>query len=99
MPGVAVLVSTPLAAPIVAMVPLLLVHEPLGVASVSVVLDEGQIVVAPAMASGDFFTVAVAVLPQPLAATPVTVYTAVLVGFPVTVAPVVAERPDDGLQL
>jgi hypothetical protein len=45
------------------------------------------------------FTVTVVVLLHPPAVDPVTVYVVVLVGEAVTVAPVVEERPDAGLQV
>lgn len=44
-------------------------------------------------------TVTVAVLLQPAAFVPVTVYVVVLVGLAVTEAPLVDDRPVDGLQL
>jgi hypothetical protein len=70
-------------------VPLLLVAHP---------KEEDGVIVPPA---GLAFTVivTVAVLVHPFPAVPVTVYVVVVVGFAVTVAPVVEDKPVAGLQL
>ena len=54
----------------------------------------------PAFIDGSAFTITVTddVLLHPDALVPVTVYTLVALGLAVTLAPVVAERPVDGVQ-
>jgi hypothetical protein len=55
----------------------------------------------PPLIAGNAFTVIVtaAVLTQPLPPVPVTVYVLVVVGFAVTLAQVVHDKPVAGLQL
>ena len=54
----------------------------------------------PALTTGKGFTVMVTVAdPEQVPSDPITVYVCVVVGFAVTVAVFVAERPVDGLQV
>jgi len=67
------------------------------------VVDEpAQMAVAPLpviVGNGFTVTVAFAILAQPAALVPVTVYVFVDVGFAVTLEPVVADKPGDGDQV
>jgi|DEB0MinimDraft_6_1074348.scaffolds.fasta_scaffold186202_1 hypothetical protein len=54
--------------------------------------------IAPAVNELPTVIVELAVFTHPLASVPVTVYVVVVVGLAVTVPPVVADNPVDGLQ-
>ena len=75
---------------------------PVGLPVRVVVAPAAQSVVAPVTATtgnGVMVSVTRPVSEQPVALVPVTVYVVVVEGLAVTVAPVVAESPVDGLQV
>lgn len=79
---------------------LVVLQVPPVVASVKVVLEPAHTLSVPPIFAGAGFTVteAVVVLAHPPLVVPVIVYTVVVEGEAVTVAPVVAERPVEGAQ-
>ena len=93
--------ETPVTIPVEPTVALVLevLHVPPGVASLRVVVPPlSQRLNVPDIAAGAGLTVTAtgAVLAQPPDVVPVTVYTVVTVGVAVTVAPVVADSPEEG---
>jgi hypothetical protein len=92
-------VTTPVADPIVAILPLLLVQVPPAVVQLNVDVPPTHTDAEPVMdaAIGLTDTVTIALLLHPEEAVPTTVYVVVMVGLAVTVAQVLQDSPADGV--